>query len=137
MGELLDADAESWILNLDSIEESYGSFCIISNTLKIRTPKIIAKNNFSDASKMLNSPVFSQIWNTQKEELFRVCSLLSDCFQFTFQSSCVHGVLCIQHTVIQNCLVSSLITYEEHVLTGPLLKFNQECTEQNYIKIDQ
>ena len=35
----------------------YSNFSKNSNTLKIRTPKTVAKNNFSNASKMLNNQV--------------------------------------------------------------------------------
>ena len=38
----------------------HGSFSKISNTLKIWTPRIIAKNNFPNGSKMLNSRVFHE-----------------------------------------------------------------------------
>ena len=37
----------------------YGKFSKISNTLKIRTPKIIANNNFWNAPKISNSDIFS------------------------------------------------------------------------------
>ena len=63
----------------------YYSFCKISNSLKIWTPKIIVKNNFSNASKMLNSRVFMKLWflrfsiTIPKEKLFKVCSSLSAC----------------------------------------------------------
>ena len=45
---------EKWNLFLNW----YSNFFKISKTLKIQTQKIIAKNNFWNTSKMLNSYVF-------------------------------------------------------------------------------